>query len=86
MYEVLLSDQARCFFEEASASQQRRLDRCCDRLGADPRRHPNIRPLKGKLAGHWRYRVGDYRVVYRTDENERVVIVLIIAHRGSVYE
>jgi mRNA interferase RelE/StbE len=40
-----------------------------------------------KLAGRgdYRVRVGDYRVVYAVDDEERVVIVARIAHRREVY-
>lgn len=86
MYRVLLSRDARHFFEAAPVALQRKLDRCFDRLKVDPRHHPNIKPLKGRLAGHYRFRVGDYRVLYQVDERDRVVIIVIIAHRGRVYE
>jgi mRNA interferase RelE/StbE len=42
-------------------------------------------PLKGKLSGYWRSRVGDYRVVYRIEEEALVVLVVKIAHRKDVY-
>ncbi len=35
----------------------------------NPRQHPNIKALKGELAGRYRYRVGDYRVIYRIDDD-----------------
>ena len=41
--------------------------------------------LKGDFAGYWRYRWGDYRVIYRIAEREILVIVLHIAHRKDVY-
>lgn len=78
--------QAQQFFEEASASLQQRLDRCFDQLKSNPTYHPNIKALKGDLSGYYRYRVGDYRVVYYIDEAEFVVTVTLIAHRRSVYE
>jgi mRNA interferase RelE/StbE len=64
MYEVLLSAEARRQYEVATASLQRKLDRCWEVLARTPRRHPNIKPLKGRLSGAFRYRVGDHRVVY----------------------
>ena len=85
IYRVILSPDARRFFVEATASLQRRLDRYFDQLKIDPHHHPNIRPLKGRLVGRYRYRVGDYRVVYRIDDTSRVVTVLLIAHRREVY-
>jgi mRNA interferase RelE/StbE len=86
MYSVSLTDAARQFYERAEAGLQRRLDRCFASLATNPRTHPNIKPLKGSFAGRWRYRIGDYRVIYRIEENRRVVIVLLIEHRKDVYE
>ena len=54
-------------------------------LKTDPHIHPNIKQLKGDLAGYYRYRVGDYRVVYYIDEEQKQVVVTIIAHRREVY-
>jgi mRNA interferase RelE/StbE len=86
IYDVVVSTDAQEFFEESSAALQQRLDRCFNQLKVDPRRHPNIKLLKGDFAGYYRYRVGDYRVVYFIDEEQRQVIVTIIAHRSNVYE
>ncbi|WP_423213202.1 type II toxin-antitoxin system RelE family toxin [Planktothrix agardhii] len=45
-----------------------------------------MKPLKGELAGYYRYRVGDYRVVYSINEEKKQIIVIVIAHRRQVYE
>jgi mRNA interferase RelE/StbE len=86
MWEVKLTDRARQQYERASHALQNKLDRCFEMLAADPRNHPNIKALKGLLSGYWRYRVGDHRVVYRIDSDDRIVIVLIIAHRKDAYD
>ena len=44
------------------------------------------KPLRYSLKGHRRLRVGDYRVVYRILQNQRVVIIVAIKHRKDVYE
>lgn len=85
MYRVTLARPARRFFERADTALQRRLDDCFEKLAADPRGLPGIRPLKGKYAGHLRARIGPYRVVYRISEDERTVIVSTINHRREVY-
>ncbi|MFA5346448.1 MAG: type II toxin-antitoxin system RelE/ParE family toxin [Candidatus Omnitrophota bacterium] len=41
--------------------------------------------LKGDFQGYWRYRWGDYRVIYRIAEQEILIIVLRISHRKEVY-
>jgi mRNA interferase RelE/StbE len=43
------------------------------------------KPLKGDFQGYWRYRWGDYRVIYRIAEQEILIIVLRISHRKGVY-
>ncbi len=87
MYAVVLESEAQRFFEETSASLQQRLDCCFDQLKINPSYHPNIKILRGDLAGYYRYRVGDYRVVYYiTEEPEPLVIVTVIAHRSEAYE
>jgi mRNA interferase RelE/StbE len=50
----------------------------------DPKRFG--RPLRRNLAGLWRYRVGDYRLICRLEENRLVVLVLQVGHRREVYE
>lgn len=41
--------------------------------------------LTGELGGLWRWRIGDYRVVARI-EDERITILLVrVAHRREVY-
>ncbi|MCI0333388.1 MAG: type II toxin-antitoxin system RelE/ParE family toxin [Planctomycetes bacterium] len=62
------------------------MDRCFDRLKVDPRGAGNVKRLAGKLKGHFRYRVGDYRIIYRIDERQPMVFVLKIAHRSKAYE
>lgn len=42
--------------------------------------------LTGAMAGLWRYRVGDYRIVCDLQDAYLVVLVIDIDHRSSVYE
>ncbi len=42
--------------------------------------------LTGEFQGYWRYRWGDYRVIYKISEREILIIVLRIAHRKAVYD
>lgn len=42
------------------------------------------KPLRRSLAGHYKLRVGDYRIVYKIRKDK--VAILMIAHRSIVYE
>ncbi len=50
---------------------------------ADEPRPPGCVKLKGRE--DWRIRVGDYRIVYGIDDEQRIVEVLNVAHRRDVY-
>lgn len=43
------------------------------------------KPLVGNLAGLWRYRVGDYRIICYIDDGELVILVVDVDHRSEVY-
>jgi addiction module RelE/StbE family toxin len=44
------------------------------------------KPLSGEFKGLWRYRFGDYRLVYEPRETARVVVLLDFGARGGIYE
>ncbi len=48
----------------------------------DPRRFGKA--LRGPRAGFWRYRVGDYRVICRIEDEAVVVLVVAVGHRSRV--
>lgn len=41
--------------------------------------------LTGNLAGVWRYRVGDYRILCDIEDGRLVILVVDVAHRREVY-
>jgi len=43
------------------------------------------KPLKGEFQGCWRYRWGDYRIIYKISEQEILIIILRISNRKNVY-
>jgi mRNA interferase RelE/StbE len=41
--------------------------------------------LTGELGGLWRWRIGDYRVVARIEDERITILVVRIGHRREVY-
>ena len=42
--------------------------------------------LKGsKFGEYWRYRVGDYRIITKIEDNILLIIVLRVGHRRQIY-
>lgn len=52
-------------------------------LASDPRRRG--KPLQRELEGRSAARRGDYRIVYRLDEETKTMYALRIGHRSDVY-
>jgi mRNA interferase RelE/StbE len=48
----------------------------------DPRRLGSA--LSGQLGGLWRWRIGDYRVVARIEDERITILVVRVAHRREV--
>ena len=45
-----------------------------------------IKPLRADLKGFWRYRIGDHRLVYTIDIENKQIILIAFASRGDIYE
>jgi mRNA interferase RelE/StbE len=85
VYEMSFSNVARRFLERADRSLRQRLKATLLRLREDPRALPGVKSLHGKFAGHLGCRVGEHRVVYRVNDDERRIVVIAIGHRREIY-
>lgn len=84
MYKVAYLDSVEDDIKRLDKSTVKKiLDRIETYLAKDPKKLG--KPLKGDFQGYWRYRWGDYRVIYKISEKEILVIVLHISHRKEVY-
>ena len=43
------------------------------------------KPLKGMFKGLFRYRYGDYRIIYALDRKEKNILILRIGHGKNIY-
>jgi mRNA interferase RelE/StbE len=41
--------------------------------------------LSGDLAGFYKFRIGDYRVIYQIIEDEQIILIHAIGHRKEIY-
>jgi len=57
------------------------LERIAER--EDPR--SSGKPLTGALAGYWRYRIGDYRVLAEIQDSSLTIVAIDAGHRSKVY-
>lgn len=82
-------------WDDRAAKELRKLDRQMQKeiltyfreriaTAEDPRRFG--KPLSRDLAGLWRYRVRDYRLICSIEDGRLVVLVLHVGHRKNVYK
>ena len=85
MYELDLKRSAAKFFEskKVPVHAKVRARNAIAEILAEPRK--GDKHLKGEYHCFWRRRVGDYRIVYRVSDKERVVSVVEICYRSQCY-
>jgi len=79
--EVFVTDQVRDYQRALAPVPRRRVKAAIIGL-AD--RKGNLKALQGELAGLWRLRVGEHRLIYRHHQGR--IEVFYAAPRASVYE
>jgi mRNA interferase RelE/StbE len=87
MWTVEFDDRARRELRKLAAETQETI--LCylrERIAgtSDPRQFG--KPLRMNLAGLWRYRVADYRLICRVEDYRLVVLALKLGHRRDVYD
>ncbi len=80
------ADAERDFRKLDRFTQERLFDYLTGRIAhaEDPRLFG--KPLRGGLAGLWRYRVGDYRILCRIVDQTMTVLVIGVGHRRNIYD
>ena len=81
IYTVIWSESAEKQLKKLDRSVAKQIYRKVGQLAEDPYR--NTKRLVG-MDGY-RLRVGDYRVIYRIDNNKLEILILKTGHRKNIY-
>jgi len=84
-YRLEFRPAARKAFLALPRAVRDRVGRRLEALAEEPR-SGDVKPLKGKLKGALRLRVGDCRVLFLRDDQERILDVLRVGHREDFYD
>lgn len=82
-YRIELRPAAARALRKLDPSVRPRIQGAIGLLASDPR-PPAARPLRGRPS--YRVRVGDYRIIYTTEDGVLLVAVAAHGHRREVYE
>jgi mRNA interferase RelE/StbE len=80
---VVIAPEAEGDVEDLPITVRARLDGAISRLEKWPE-VSGAKPLRGEWKGHYRLRIGDWRVIFRVVRPN--LIVVRVANRKSVYE
>ena len=82
MYRVLFSRRAQKSFRQLPKPDARRVRAALDRLAQDPRSPGTIRLVNVPVADY-RYRVGNYRILYEIDDEAQQVLIYDVRRRDE---
>ena len=82
-YEIVFARSARKELQALPRAVAERILEKVELLASNPR-PAGCRKLSG-YSGLWRIRVGEYRVIYSIDDDNRVVDVSVVRHRSEAY-
>lgn len=82
-YRVLYTEEAARRIGKLDKAVKDRVEKAISRLSENPELGKR---LTGLLSDRWSYRVGDWRILYKTRKKELVILVLTVGHRRDVYE
>jgi mRNA interferase RelE/StbE len=85
MYIVHFPDEAEREIEGLDPPVRRRI---MERLAWLAQNIEQIRPepLTGSLAGLFKFRVGDYRVLYDVFKDDQIILIHAVGHRRDIYK
>jgi mRNA interferase RelE/StbE len=85
VYILIYSKEATKSLQRMPRNTARLIREKLEIIAADPYAdHPNAKKLQGREG--YRLRVGDWRVVYKIQSEQLIIIVLKVASRGEVYK
>lgn len=80
-YKIIIEKPAAKFIKKQPVNQQKRILKAISLLPESG----DIKQMKGEN-GHFRLRVGDYRLIYRVEHNILTVIIMNAGNRGQIYK
>lgn len=83
-----LSDAFNKHVQKLDAKLRGRILTCIIDISKSPvtPRGDTIKPLEGDKKGLWRYREGDYRIIYLPDKSKNQVTIMDVDSRGEIYK
>jgi mRNA interferase RelE/StbE len=83
MYKLRISSKAENEIKKISHPHQRAIILAFVEIKEEPF---SGKPLTRELTGKFSFRVGVYRIIYKVNKKDKIIDILTIGHRATVYE
>jgi mRNA interferase RelE/StbE len=83
-FNIVIAPEAQRNLKRLHGVMRQRIADAIDGLGDDPR-PPGAVKLAGDADDLWRIRVGEYRIVYRFQDERLTVLIVRVGHRRDIY-
>lgn len=85
-WEIRLTPAASKELDKLGHQIRKRILSALGRLSDDPRSSSNVKKVLNQPVNVYRFRVGDYRVLYTLEDRRLIILVVRVGHRGTVYK
>ena len=82
MYKIFYTKAARDVIGHLDNKTKLRIKNAVEKIAENPSIGKH---LAYDLSGRQSYRVGDYRIIYRTYEKDILILILAVGHRRQIY-
>ncbi|MEW6608703.1 MAG: type II toxin-antitoxin system RelE/ParE family toxin [bacterium] len=86
MYKVFLHKKAIKYYESLDDKIAGRINKAIESISKNPLEGTHIKRLRGICEGKYRYAVGNLRIVYRVNVEDKIVLIEAIGPRGDIYK
>ena len=86
MYKVFPHKRAVKYYESLDNKTAGRINKTIEAISKNPLEGTHIKRLRGTQEGKYRYAVGDLRIVYRVNIEDKIVLIEAIGPRGDIYK
>lgn len=82
-YSIQFTQEAKKRVEKLDSSVKNIIQKAIDSLVENPYKG---KALSHELAGLYSYRTSDYRIIYKIEEGQLIIIVITVGHRREIYK
>lgn len=86
MYKVTIHRRASRYLKKLPTPEKENIKKSLRKLALDPFHNPNVKHMVGEWKGYHRIRIGNVRVIFWIDQEEKMIYIDHISPRGDVYK